>query len=106
MVSGTVPQNNNLNYYVIKVNKILTGACSKRNIGFIDNKKTKPRTYNCNLSRLQLNRRKTNLLIENILFSLSNEIISDWHKGTANRESYFQVKTEAKWKSLSGDNMP
>ena len=94
MVSGTVPQNNNLNDYVIKVNKILTGACSKRNIGFIDNKKTKPRMYNCNLSRMQLNRRKTNLLIENILFSLSNEIISD-----------SQNKSQMKI-SLSGDNMP
>ena len=73
MISGIVPQKDNLNDDVIKVSKILRAACRKRNTGFIDNENVKPR-YNYNRSKLHLNKR-TNLLIENILFSLYDHII-------------------------------
>ena len=42
MITGIVVRNDNLNDNAIKVNKILRYACSKRNIGFIDNKNTNP----------------------------------------------------------------
>ena len=42
IIAGTVVRNDNLNDDAIKVNKILRYACSKRNIGFIDNKNTNP----------------------------------------------------------------
>ena len=51
MISGTMPQNNNLNDFVIKVNKILRKACSKRNIAFIDNK-DRIRIYDCKQYKL------------------------------------------------------
>ena len=37
MTSGIVPQNDDSNDYVIKVNKILREALGKRNIGYLDN---------------------------------------------------------------------
>ena len=89
MISGIVPQNDNLNDDVIKVNKILREACRKRNTGFIDNENVKPR-YNCNRSKLHLNKR-TNLLIENILFSLYDDI-KDWHKFTVSNNSSCKSK--------------
>ena len=73
MISGIVPRNDNLNDDAIKENKILREACSKKNIGFIDNENINPR-YNCNRNKLQLNKRGTNLLIENILFNLCDDI--------------------------------
>ena len=73
MISGIVPRNDNLNDDASKVNIILREACSKRNIGFIDNENINP-TYNCNRSKLHFNKRGTNFLIENILFSLYNDI--------------------------------
>ena len=73
MISGIVPRDDNLNDDASKVNKILREACSKRNIGFIDNENINPR-YNCNQSKLHLNKRGTNLFTENILFSLYNDI--------------------------------
>ena len=62
MLSGIVPGNNNLNDDVIKVNKILRETCYKRNIAFKDNENINAR-YNCNQSKLDLNKRGTNLLI-------------------------------------------
>ena len=62
MLSGIVPGNNNLNDDVIKVNKILRETCYKRNIAFKDNENINAR-YNCNQSKLHLNKRGTNLLI-------------------------------------------
>ena len=53
MISRVVPRNDNLNDDVIKVNKILREAYSKRNNGFINNENINPR-YNCNLSKLNL----------------------------------------------------
>ena len=73
MNSGMLPRNSNLNDDVIKINKILREGCSKRNTGFIDNENINPR-YNCNRSKLHLNKRGTILLIENILFSLYDDI--------------------------------
>ena len=65
---------------------------SKRNIGFIDNENINPR-YNCNRSKLHLNKRGTNLLIENILFSLYNDI-NDWHNGTVSKNSSCKSKSK------------
>ena len=89
MISGIVPQKDNLNDDVIKVNKILREACRKRNTGFIDNENVKQR-YNCNRSKLHLNKR-TNLLIENILFSLYDDI-KDRHKFTVSNNSSCKSK--------------
>ena len=78
MITGIVVRNDNLNDDAIKVNKILRYACSKRNIGFTYNENIN-RIYNCNRIKFHLNKRGTNLLIENILFSSSDDI-SDWHE--------------------------
>ena len=51
MISGTMPRNNNLNDFAIKVNKIMRKACSKRNIAFIDNK-DRIGIYDCNQYKL------------------------------------------------------
>ena len=74
IISGIVPRNDNLNDDEIKVNKILRKTCSKRKTGFIDNENIN-RRYDCSRSKLHLNKRGTNLLIENILFSLYDDII-------------------------------
>ena len=63
----------------------MRGACSKRSIGFTDNENINPK-YNCTGSKLHLNKRGTNLLIENILFSLYDDI-GDWHKGAVSKNS-------------------
>ena len=73
MISRIVHRNDNLNDDASEFNKILRETCSKRNIGFIDNENINPR-YNRNRSKLHLNKRATNLLTENILFSLYNDI--------------------------------
>ena len=73
MISGILLRNDNLNEDAIKVNKILRELCSKRNSGFIDNENINPR-YDCDRCKLHLNKRGNNLLIENISFSLSDEI--------------------------------
>ena len=90
MISRIVHRNDNLNDDASEFNKILRETCSKRNIGFIDNENINP-TYNCNRSKLHLNKRATNLLTENILFSLYNEI-SDWHEGTVSKNSSCKSK--------------
>ena len=103
MISGIGPQKDNLNDDVIKVNKILRAACRKRNTGFIDNENVKPR-HNCNRTKLHLNKR-TNLLIENILFSLYDDI-SDWHKVTVRNNSSCKSKPKLnKNLSLSDDSI-
>ena len=97
------PRNDDLNDDAFKVNKILRETCSKKNIGFIDNKNINL-IYNCNRSKLHLNKRGSNLLIENILFSLYDDI-SDWHKGTVNKNSSYKSKRKSKRNlSLSDDS--
>ena len=68
MIYGIEPQNDKLNDYAVKVNKILREAGTKRNNGFIDNENVNPR-YSCNWDKLHLNKRGTNLLTNNTLFS-------------------------------------
>lgn len=67
MTSGIVPQNDDSNDYVIKVNKILREALGKRNIGYLDNES---KNSGCNCNR-----------------SLSDEV-SDWHKCTLSKNSF------------------
>ena len=81
-------------------------ASCKRNIGFMeDNGNINPR-YNCNRSKLHFSKRGTNLFIENILFSLSDEIISHDIKAqqVGNSSSKSKKKTN-KNLPLSDDNI-
>ena len=50
----------------------------------------KPR-HNCNRSKLHLDKRGNNLLIENILFSLYDDV-NDWHSGTVSKNSSCKSK--------------
>ena len=68
MIYGIEPRNDKLNDYAVKVSKILREAGTKRNNGFIDNENVNPR-YSCNWDKLHLNKRGTNLLTNNTLFS-------------------------------------
>ena len=95
--------NDDLNDDAIKVNKILRETCSKRNIGFIDNENINL-IYNCNRSKLHLNKRGSNLIIETFLFSLY-DYIRDWHKGTVNKNSSCKSKRKPNRNlSLSDDS--
>ena len=51
------------------MNKILRKEYSQINNEFIDNEK-----YSCNRSKLHLNKREINLLIDNIFFSVYDDI--------------------------------